>query len=153
MNLSNLRTQRHSVVGVCQEKRFGVGKMNDNNILKAYGIREGFYKITDSRCNNITHTDTIIKCMQNARQDERKRMKMLIKNLYIPLLDDEKCQNALNRYREIILCQFTNPELKEEHEWIEDPDTQFSPPLYKCIKCGKRDMDDDIEKYCEGRKQ
>ena len=53
--------------------------MNDKNILKASGIREGLYKITDSRCNNITHTDTIIKCMKNARQDERNRIQKEIR--------------------------------------------------------------------------
>jgi len=55
--------------------------MNDKNILKAYGIREGFYKIADRRCINFIHTDTIIKCMQNARKDERKRMKKEVEDL------------------------------------------------------------------------
>jgi hypothetical protein len=67
---------------------------------------------------------------------------------------DSVCLDELKQWIIAIVknCNICSKHRGCKHEWIDDPKTQFSPPLYLCAKCGKRDMDDDL-KGCEGCKR
>ena len=46
-------------------------------VLKELGIRAGFYKIADNRCNDIIHTDKIISLIESKEQKCEKEIERL----------------------------------------------------------------------------